>query len=325
MNREEVLQTIAPIADLKPFHFQRSPRTRVIVEPERVGVRVSDRKTLLFTREGKLKLFQFMGMPATFENKLQPSTLGMVASELLNREDQCTFLVKDDEVEDVVKDVHYQLLEPERVVRTIEKTVPGVDFNRVLLLPSRTARLEVVGVAEKPVVRGDLVKAGAVVSFSPVGTSLPTVQSFVLRLSCTNGATSNTVLRNYEFGGGSGEGDNIWQWFRQSIREAYRSLAKIVGEYQQLAHREISDHDRPAILEALIRQAGLHGEEITAIQARALEQPPRNEYEMMNLITWASSHVVQEPVRIARVQRETAEWVAAAEHRQLCPVCHRAR
>jgi len=79
------------------------------------------------------------------------------------------------------------------------------------------------------------------------------------------------------------------------------------------------------MLEAMLRDARITGEDADAIRARAIEEPPRNTYDLVNLLTWASSHVVREPARIRRIQNTVAAFSNESEHKQVCPICHRAR
>ncbi len=147
--------------------------------------------------------------------------------------------------------------------------------------------------------------------------------TYVLRLACTNGAISNTVVREFSYSGG--EGDDIWQWFRHSIKEAYRGFTRIVKGYEALAAEEVAPADRPLYLENLLKQAGVRGVMAEAVRARALEEPPRTAYDMMNLLTWASSHLLEEPRQIIRAQAAAAHFSEETTHARSCPVCHRAR
>ena len=104
--------------------------------------------------------------------------------------------------------------------------------------------------------RGDLIQAGAQVTFSLIGTVDPLVQSYVVCLACTNGMTSNTVIREFHFSGG-GEGDNIWQWFRRSVRAACGSLDRIVVRYRQMMNLITRANSHLIELPQRVRQAQL--------------------------------------------------------------------
>lgn len=320
MNRTEVMERLQPMLSLRAIPVTDTPRTRVLTEP-RLAVRTGPSRLLPVAEHGVPNFLQFLGLPQRVAQRLQPQTLGRAATELLVAQERCTLLVQDGEVTDVVP-ACYRPLDAERVLRTVERAIPDADYHRVLTLPHHVVRLEIVGVEERAVSPGDLVRAGALVAFSPIGVVEPLVQSYALRLVCTNGATATEVLREFRYGG---EDDNIWPWFRQSARDAYRSLRRVVEDWRHMAAREVRPEDRAPVLEGLLRQTRITGDEADAVRARALEQPPQNEFDMHQLITWATSHVMQEPGAIIRAQRVAATFSSEAEHRRVCPACHRAR
>ena len=234
-------------------------------------------------------------------------------------------MVKDGAVTAVTKRGEYRTINPSRALQAVERGIPGVEFHRVLLLDNLVASLEVVGDRRQAVARGDLIQAGAQVTFSPIGTVNPMVQSYVLRLACTNGMTSNSILREFSFGGGGGEGDDIWQWFRRSVRSAYNALDGIVARYRQMMDEQVPSDQRAQLLEAMIRAAKISGKDAETVRAMAIDNPPENSYQMMNLITYASSHVIERPQRVRQAQLAVADYTHAQEHARICPVCHAQR
>jgi len=165
-----------------------------------------------------------------------------------------------------------------------------------------------------------LVKAGALVRYSPLGTVKPTVQTYVLRLACTNGLTTNDIIKEFTF---TGDGGRIWPWLRQSSRAAYNALGKVVERFQAMRAQQISPGDRASILALLLRRGQIHGAAAEVIRAEALAHPPETSYDMMNLIGWASSHIITDAKTVARVHDSMTDFVAQAEHARLCPACHR--
>ena len=322
MNRDEVLERIQPILNYRVRSVVHEPRTRVQVLPDMVALRPSGGAHLVpFAKEGVTALAQYTGMGGNLIRQLSPDTFGRVATELLARHEQYGLILKGDSIVAFCKRGVYQGLPAERVLHAIERSLKGTDYHRVQVNEGTTeVRLEVVGAQQQPVVRGDLVRAGALINFSPVGTINPMVQSYVVRLTCTNGAMSNDVLAEYHYGGnGGGEGDNIYQWFRDSVRSVGGALSTIVERY----HRMRPEAQRAQVLEALLRQAKITGEDAQAVRAMAIERPPRNAYEAMNLITWANSHVLTEPRQITRAQQAAARFSDEAQHSRVCPVCRR--
>ncbi len=330
MNKVEVLEKMEPVLNTQVREITHNPRTRVVVTPDMITFRPGGgQRTLEMTETGVQSLANFIGLPWQLAAKLRPGTFGEVSSELLESKRQYSLVVKDQRVTAVVKRGHYHTINPERALKAIEDGVPGIEFHQVHILDDLVVSLDVVGEKREPVQRGDLIQAGANIAFSPMGTVNPSIRSFVLRLTCTNGATDNTILRDFTWGGdggsGGGEGDNIWQWFRRSTRDAYNALDIIVQRYREMMGEDIPQGDRAAMLEALLRQAKITGAAATAIRNLAIENPPTNSYEMMNLITWASTHLLQEPKQIARAREATAGYALEETHARICPVCHSRR
>lgn len=312
---QETLLRAVPIED--------TGRLRVIASADHLAIQTSRSRTIEVAPNSVKPVLSFAGISTAVAEKLRPSTLGLVLTELMVDRKHCALLVRNNQVADIAPYGKFHPVNPERVLTIVEKAIPEADFHRVLNMPNHVTRFEVVGVEERPVVKGDMVRAGVMVNFSPIGIVMPSVQSFVMRLACTNGATSTQVLR--EFGGGGGEGDDIWHWFRQSIRSAYKSIDPIVDGWKVLRDRKISPEDRAALLEALIKDAKLPLEAAMAVRNRALQEVPQNEYDMLNLITWASSHLLEDPREIDRAQRAAADFASAEAHRRVCPTCNRAR
>ncbi len=322
MNRTEVLEHLEPLAHIQVRQVEHSPRTKVMVTPDRVTIRPGSGGHLVPLNENGAKtLANFIGMPQAMGSRLSPDTFGKVATELLGRKERYNLLLDNGQVTDFAEYRGVRTIQPERLVNTIERAIPKANFHRVLLLGDYSAAIEIVGERRQPVVRGDLIRAGALVTFSPIGMLAPTVQSYVLRLACTNGVTTNDIVREFHFGGG--EGDDIWQWFRQSLGASYSSLGNIVNRYQEMRNEHIPASQRALMLEAMLKDAHIAGEDADVVRARAIEAPPRNAYEMVNLITWASSHIIREPAKIRRAQITAATFTSQEEHARACPLCHR--
>jgi len=331
LNKAEVMEQLQPLVGTVVRQVQHSPRTKVIVTPEMVTLRPGSGGALVpINKPGVKAMANFIGMPAGMAKQLSPDTFGKVATELLSRKERYNLLMQEDENGPAIGDFSVFRgtggIKAERVVDTIERSIPNAEFHRVNLFNDHSASIEVVGEQRQPVARGDLIRGGTMVTFSPVNTIAPSVRSFAVRCLCTNGMTSNDTIREYAFngggGGGGGQGDDIWQWFRQSMRASYQALNAIVTRYQQLKDERIPQNERAAMLEALLREAKISGEDADAVRAQAIENPPRNAYDVLNLITWASSHVIREPERIRRAQLAAADFTSKDTHARSCPLCH---
>jgi len=321
MNKQEVLEKLEPVLDIRVRDFDHGANGRVILGNETVAIRPGRGCTYQMAEGHVSDLFQFTGVPPTLAKSLQTNTMERVLTECLRKQERYGLMLQDDQVVGITKYRERHPVDTERVVTTIERNIPDADFQNVLTLPNHVVSIDAVGVDERPVRPGDLVRAGTQVIFSPIGTELPTVQSYILRLICTNGATATDNMRTF----GYGEGDNMWQWFRQSIRRAYNAIGGIVTAWQNMIGEGIDPRDRAMIIEQLIKQARLNKLEADVIRSRAIEAPPENAYDAMNLLTWATSHVVNDPVRIMRGRRVAAEYAAEAIHQRICPTCRRER
>ena len=328
MERTEVLERLAPIMNTDVRVVEHNPRTRVTVTPDMITLRPGGGARILeMTKEGAKSMAQFCGLPETVIKGLTPETFGLASTELLSHKERYGVIVKDNAITHFTRPGDYHSVNPERALRAVESAIPHIDFHRVSVLPDFAASLEVVGERRLPVRKGDLVQAGANITFSPIGTIDPMVQSYVLRLACTNGMVSNTILREFRFGdgGGGGEGDDIWQWFREATKDAYNGLEAIVNRYQQMINDRIPADQRALVLEQILKEAHLGTSDTNAVRALALENPPQNAYDVMNLLTYASSHIVERPDAVRRTQLAVAGFTNEDTHRSLCPVCHTRR
>ncbi|MBU0777586.1 hypothetical protein KKF82_04950 [Patescibacteria group bacterium] len=323
MNRTEVLEQLEPIMNTQLREVDHNPRTRVMVAPEQVSLRPGGGKRILeVTPGGVMSLVKFSGLPENVAKNIRPETFGMVATELLAHKRRYSVVTKDGAITSFVRRGEYRNINPERALQAIESGVRGADFHRVLILDNLVAHIEVVGEERQPVSRGDLIQAGAMVQFSPIGTIDPLVQAYALRLTCTNGNTHNEVLREFHLSGG-GDGDDIWQWFRRSVREAYQAINPIIQRYRGMMDELITPEQRAQVLTAMLREAKISGGAADAVRAMAIENPPENRYQMMNLITYASSHLLERPDQVRRAQNTAADYAHEHANHLECPMCHR--
>lgn len=326
MKRDAVLERLEPMLKTTVREVEHTSGTQVLFEPHNVAIRPTRGARLLeLTHDAVKSLAKVAGMPEGMPPHLSPRTCGSALSELLQGKKHYSLILKDGAVVDVVSKTACQPVNAERLLTTIDRAIPEVDYHRILTLPHMVTSLEVIGEQRKPVVRGDLIQAGTNIVFSPIGTIDPTVQAYCLRLACTNGATSNDVLREFTRsggGGGGGEGDDVWQWFRKAIRQSYNAIDGIAGRYREMIDQGIAPEHRAHVLEAMIREARLPEEAAEAVRALAIESPPANRYDIHNFITRAASHLVREPEEVRRAQHAAADYAGESTDRRECPLCH---
>ena len=304
---------------------------RVIpTEESGFGIKPSQRgRTIVADDEGKKALFKGAGLDLTLGAKADHELLARVMSEVyqsdggmavtLNEEDQVTGLLP--------RGTAAVAIRPNRALRAIERGLSGDEheYDRVVR-DGLTARIDVVGGQLHAVYpagtsphRGDLLAAGATVEISPVGATIPHVYAYTRRLVCTNGMVATDVLVSYKFGGGGD--DNVYEWLRSGVRNAERAVGPIVDTYRRLAADNVPPGETAAILEGLINVARLPAPAAAAVRAQAIENPPQNQWDMVNLISWASTHVLDNPRDIRRAERATRSFVHEESHARMCPTC----
>jgi len=320
LKKEEVLTQLQPLTDITVRTIDHQPQTKILVQPDQVILRPGSGGRLVpIEKVGVKALANFIGMPQSMGKEISPGLFGEVATQILSRRGRYTVLIDKGTVIDFANPSPAQNISPERLVATIEKTIPGADYHKVTT-HDHAVTIEIVGEKREPVRRGDLIRAGALVNFSPIGSIMPSVQSFVMRLACTNGMTHNDILEEYS--GSGGEGDDIYQWFRRSLHDAYGSLGGIINRYREMIQDRIPADQRALILEEMLKRAKISGDVADIIRSRAIQEPPRNSYEMLNLITWASSHLLTEPAQIGRAREVAATFASEETHHAYCPMCH---
>ncbi|MFA5376720.1 MAG: hypothetical protein WC455_13310 [Dehalococcoidia bacterium] len=334
MKSNEVLEQLAPVTSVTTKRVDRDPSTKFVVTPDMVTMRPGRGKRLLEVEKDNVNdLFRFLHIPPDMTGKIQPDTCGMVANDLLQKHDAFELLMREGKIIGFRAATEHagHSMAPTRVLEAIEKVVDKPDYNRVIIGDSQSVSLEIVGIDKATVTKGDVVRAGAMVRFSPLGITNPSVQSFVLRLACTNGMTSNTVLREYSYsgnGGGRGDGngrEGVWSWFRKGLRDAYQSYGKVVERYQEMVQEEIPENQRAMMLEAMIREAGLKDNVRDTVRAMAIENHVRNAYDILNLMTYATSHLMTDAKHITRARRATEVFQSQDTHALFCPVCRAGR
>jgi hypothetical protein len=327
MKRVEVLERVGSLVEGEVRNVRESDGARVVAGADVVSLRPRRvARAIEMTPEGVKNMVSFAGLPLKIARKLSHNTFGQLLSELMAGTGKYSLIVKDDRIVNVIPYGAQTMVNPVRLLDTIEKTIPVQDYHRLTILEKRpVVSLEIVGEKTQPVVRGDLVRAGVKVDFSPMGVVTPVVQSYAVVLNCTNGATSNVVLSEFRGGrpGGGNEGDDIWQWFRASVKRVYNSFDQVVGQWKKLQGENIPPADRARMLAALLKKAQITGEIADAVMAMAVENPPRNAWDMHNLITYASSHLLTVPRQVDRTQRAAADFADETSHARSCPLCHR--
>lgn len=283
------------------------------------------------TKEAYSTLADTLGFPVSYLKDLTPKTCCDLLSELgSKREKYYTIMNQEGQIVGFTKPNKAGTpVNIDRALTVIERVIPDTNYNRVLFPDQGTVELEVIGPSQDAVVKDDIVQAGALVRFSPIGINIPVVQSFAVRQWCMNGCTTHDSLAEYKFNGGGGGdsggngGGDIYRWMRDATKEAYKSLPAIMAIWRELLSKGIDPHQRGPFLEALLKEAGITGANAVAVRDYALQHPPANEYDMYHMVTWAASHVLKEPKAISRARKASEAFASADAHRAVCPLCKR--
>lgn len=333
MERDDVMQILEPALKAGVRVVSHPDEARVSVDSDgQVAIRPGrHQRSLPVLKDAVGNLTGFAGLPWGIAAQLHPATFANAASELLNQKKEFALVVQDNQVADVVKDTRFHPVNAERLLRAIEGSIPGFQYHSVRILEHMVVMLDILGERREPVLVGDLCQSGATTIFSPLGNINPVIKSFVLRLDCTNGNESPFGGSVFEWGSGAGGGsgggsEGIFGWFRSSTRQAYNSLRKVVERYRKMTEEIVDPHDRAMLLESLMKEAGIVGEDAATVRSWAIEEPPESTYDIMNLITRAASHILDDPKRILRARKAASEYAHSDHtHGRVCPVCHSRR
>ena len=255
-------------------------------------------------------------------DKLSTTTRGRVLTELLEQAKPTSMFMKDGEVTGFVERGRYHAIPVDRVLDAVENAFEtDIDYHRVTVFPNHDVRVEVLGETMETIAVGDIVQAGTMVQFNPMGISSPRVQSYGLRLTCTNGMTSQDVLATYALSEHSME--NLDAWLESAVVQSYEGIEKSAERWRAMREEAISAEDRALVLGGLARQARLKKDDAAALWSEVVEHPPQNTYDVLNLLTWMSSHVVEDPDQVRRLQDVSANFVQETTHHKFCPTCKR--
>ncbi|MDD3984187.1 MAG: hypothetical protein PHU54_09700 [Candidatus Omnitrophica bacterium] len=328
MTRDEVLKRLEPISGTKMKAVETTPRTKVSFTPDAIILQPgSGGKLVPISKEGLTSLANYVGVSTQMITRLNDNTASTVLSELLQKKGSYVYHTKDDTVLSFYPDTKRIFVPVDRVVATIEKAVPDAAYIRTMVDENNVVYIEMMGERRAPVngslLQNDIIAGGAFVAFSPMGTIKPVVRSYCLRVACTNGMITPVKAFGFEFGGN--DGDSVWQWFRDSIRKAYQSVTKIAGDFSAMTAEKIQPSDRAALLESMMHQAGIKDEIADALRAQAIERPPESSWDMTNLISFGTSHLMndEKPKRLLKAMNSISGYIGGARHNRECPMCHR--
>ena len=324
MDKEQLINILSPVADLKVNNISGNARFEFTNEGN-LYVRTPTHEYAL-DKGGRKDLFKYIGFNDKLAKRLSIGLANQAVTELYQRGGETSALVREDnEIVGFAPVGRYRSVPVPAMIDNIETAIgSGVEYNRGMLMPNFDTRIEVVGDKQEQVQQGDYVRGGVAVRFNPLGITNPLIQTFGLRLICTNGLTAHTVLESYELGMDKDiTNSELFEWVQDTVSDAYQSIENTAIKWRAMAQDKINPADRPQLIGSLARNARLRGEQATALWAQATEEPPETAWDVANLMTWLSSHVLENDEQVVRVQDTVAMFVDEQHHTRFCPTCKR--
>ena len=171
---------------------------------------------------------------------------------------------------------------------------------------------------------GDPFRSGVRISHNPIGFGEPLIEPYLLRLVCRNGAIHAEYLHN-QWGKGFGEGDEVWQWFREGLQSSNVAIDGVMQNYAEMVGQEVPANERSAVVEGYLRNARLPNEDARVIRDMAINEPPRTMYDLFNMATAVATHHGENTLQgmIARQRKAAREAGNPDAHARYCPTCRR--
>ena len=321
LTKDEVYDRLRIISDL---HVEGLPELVDVAQyPDGDAIAVSDsQNTWVLDGDARKSFLKHVGLSNNLANRLSNSTVSNVLTELYMQKGASSLVVHGDNVLSVGQSGRFVSVHCDNVLGAVDAAIDNVSFNHVSIMPNYDVRIEMVGETRQEVTKGDFIRGGVMLKYNPLGITDPVVQAYGLRLICMNGAVSNTVFDTYSLAG-SPTADDIEEWLTSQVRVAYESLPDTIARYKTLSNDVIEPSDRALLIEGLVKRAGLRGSDVKALWAKATEEPPQTAYDIMNLMTWVTSHYMLDASSIARAQSAVAAFVEEEAHNKICPTCNR--
>ena len=323
MNREQLMDVLEPLSHLKVQTV--SSEASLELTPNGTLWLSDDDNTWNLEDNSRKSLLKQIGVTDALLKKLNNVTASQVATELYRRQGEVSALTADDYIVGFTNYGRYKQLPINEVFDNVEKSLGGdVEYNRAMVLPNKDIRVEIAGQDEQAVGVGDLVRSGVLLQFNPMGLTDPTIQTYGLRLACVNGMTSTKVIEQYALGLDEDvTNEDVMTWMRNTSSDAYSAFPQVVKQWRTLLEEEILSEDRPLLLGGIVQDAGLRGDVASTLWAKATEEPPQTAYDILNLMTWLSSHVIEDPKKVIRLQQVSANFADEVFHNKSCPTCKR--
>lgn len=171
-----------------------------------------------------------------------------------------------------------------------------------LIVPAQERVMQDTGMTDVPKGQSDVWMAGLHLSNSLVGKKQTTLEAYLFRWWCTNGATT------YLDGIGNwsrrvnGQQDDVYEWARETVDEVLGGLEFRFDQVQALTHLNVAGNTSD-ILREIFSQYEVPVSQRDAIMARMLETETLTMYAIMQAITQVANDADMEARRADRLMR----------------------
>lgn len=136
---------------------------------------------------------------------------------------------------------------------------------------------------------GDILRAGVMVNFSPIGLRPVMVRSYVDRLICTNGMSITDTLDAWSAPGGEGSNDPF-EWIPGAIDAAWEGTAAMFQAADRMAATEVPEDAVETLVNDAFDYHRIPGGLRARVLARLANQNVTNGWDIQNAITYAATH-----------------------------------
>ena len=188
----------------------------------------------------------------------------------------------------------YPLFNPVQMFEAVERSVAGDPndflFDVQALTPDQIV-FSIAGPEQTTVARGDLFKAGISTQISISGQKANMMNLFTVRLVCTNGMMSTTVLEKVDLRKNRSDELDVVEWAEQY---AGILLDRVDEEYRAIEQTaEITISDPAAMLDGMFDSFHIRGATQQAIMSELLSQVREEQitvYDVVNAMTAVATH-----------------------------------
>lgn len=211
-----------------------------------------------------------------------------------------------------------------RIIRSLEKVFgPELLIEKCDVGTDGAFDINVAGSGKSKlkVEKGDYFKSGVHVHNAPFGMTDTLIEGYLCRLACTNGMIANDQV----FKAPRELGDDVNEWLKSNIKEASDITGSLFGKIKKLRDKSFKG-DPVVFLSSLFDELKIPERMQTKILYRVGEHGADNMYDLLNHITYTSSHnrtIRTDPQMRNRLMRMSSHFVDHAQ--EICGTCNRSK